>query len=707
MAAFRTGGLVDLLVPIGLGTAAFVAVTSGVMLSPSNTSWLMQGDLAQSYLGWAYFRRAPWDWPLGTNPGYGLDFHSSVYYSDSIPLLAIGFKLMADLLPEPFQYFGGWVLLCLILQGVLSWKLVGLVSGSPWIRAPATVLFVLSPPMLNRIYGHMALVGHWMILAGIYLCLRHSRPGDSWRWAVLMAAAVGVHAYLAAGVGALWMSDLIGRHLELRRAGSAGNLPLLAEGLAVTTLVALVAWQCGFFMVPSHGMGATGFGYYKMNLLAPLDSRGWSELLPALGGARGEREGFNYPGLGGLLLIASAALAIATRRFSPRFGTRGRMLLLLVAVLTLAALTPNVGIGGHQFSLPLPDRVSALLARSPIQSTGRLFWVVYYLSLWSALLVLGKALPARPLLALVMLAAVIQLFDLRPGLRKLREHNVTGATMAGAAPLVGPFWEAAADRYTVVRRLPARVSGEGWERIAWYAARHGMGTDAVKLARVDWRSLSGSERLHRERLLLGRPDPNALYVLSDEYAHLARAGLSNPADVLVRADGYNVLAPSWGRALPLGALVLEPSASRFQLPFSTDFASEDGGRLLLGDGWHTNEKGPVRAGEDEATLFVPTGAPSQGVQVTLLLTRSAWYGAPARVQVYAAGNRVADTALGEHSAHRLSFRLPPTSPGHHFRRLVLRFGSSRGLPAEREPPIELEQLEARAAAESPHGPSPR
>jgi hypothetical protein len=130
MLPFRSGNLAGLLIPAVLGAVAFMVVTSGAILAPWNISWLTHGDLAQSYLGWAFYRHAPWSWPLGGSPDYGLEFHSSVYYSDSIPLLAIAFKLASPWLPEPFQYFGMWVLLCFVLQGMFGWRLAALASRS-------------------------------------------------------------------------------------------------------------------------------------------------------------------------------------------------------------------------------------------------------------------------------------------------------------------------------------------------------------------------------------------------------------------------------------------------------------------------------------------------------------------------------------------------------------------------------------------------
>ena len=71
----------------------------------SNQSWLTNGDLAQYQLGWKFYREDIWRFPLGLNPNYGITNSSSIIYSDSIPLLAIFFKIFRSFLFEDFQYF--------------------------------------------------------------------------------------------------------------------------------------------------------------------------------------------------------------------------------------------------------------------------------------------------------------------------------------------------------------------------------------------------------------------------------------------------------------------------------------------------------------------------------------------------------------------------------------------------------------------------
>ena len=90
----------------------------------SNQSWLINGDLAQYQLGWKFYREDFWRFPLGLNPNYGITNSSSIIYSDSIPLLAIFFKIFRNFLFEDFQYFSFWIFICIYLQALLSFKII-------------------------------------------------------------------------------------------------------------------------------------------------------------------------------------------------------------------------------------------------------------------------------------------------------------------------------------------------------------------------------------------------------------------------------------------------------------------------------------------------------------------------------------------------------------------------------------------------------
>jgi hypothetical protein len=198
--------------PILTGALIYFIVVGTNTLRFENFAWLMQSeDPATHYTGWMFFRNSPWTFPIGANPDYGLEIGSSIFYSDSLPLFAFAFKLLSPILPSVFQYFGLWILLCFILQAWFAWRLVSLISTSMTIKFCATALFLFSPPLLARLYGHDTLAGHWLILAGLYLCLAKDIPHKKWKWLALAVIASLVHSYLLAMVVLLWISDTLRR----------------------------------------------------------------------------------------------------------------------------------------------------------------------------------------------------------------------------------------------------------------------------------------------------------------------------------------------------------------------------------------------------------------------------------------------------------------------------------------------------------------
>ena len=84
-------------------------------INPLNSEWLYLGDLSQYQLGWKFFRDDIWRFPIGSNPNLGIYFDGSIVFSDSIPIFAIFFKLIKNFLPENFQYFSIWILVCIYI----------------------------------------------------------------------------------------------------------------------------------------------------------------------------------------------------------------------------------------------------------------------------------------------------------------------------------------------------------------------------------------------------------------------------------------------------------------------------------------------------------------------------------------------------------------------------------------------------------------
>ena len=114
--------LIKLIAIILLGSLFFIGITGGKIIYFSNIDWLFAGtdviaDSEQHYIAWLFFKNTPLiQFPLFKNYHYGMEISSSLIHSDSVPLMAIFFKMFKDLIPHHFQYFGLWIYICFVLR---------------------------------------------------------------------------------------------------------------------------------------------------------------------------------------------------------------------------------------------------------------------------------------------------------------------------------------------------------------------------------------------------------------------------------------------------------------------------------------------------------------------------------------------------------------------------------------------------------------
>jgi hypothetical protein len=516
---------------------------------PTNIAWLTEPDPAMQYMGWAFYRHEPWAGlaPIGVNARYGMELGSSILYADAIPLLAIVFRPLSSLLPEPFQYFGLWLLVSFLLQSYFAWKLLGLTltgqangnqSGLA-VRLLGAGLFVFAPPLLFRLStGHYALVGQWTLLAALLLNLgRPRRPVAAWSALILTTALI--HTYLLAMVCFLWGSSWVSRSILANRRWTIAAL----EIVWIACLVAGALWEGGFFLVGS-GRDMPGFGVYHMNLLAPINPAGWSRVLPTLPGHDGDYEGFNFLGLGGIALAILAVPAVTWLLARRMLSLRREWIPLgaTLTVLSLYALSNTIGFGSFTYTYALPDGVISGL--STLRASGRLFWPAFYTLLLAAIAVIAKACGRRVTTAVLAVLLVVQIVDMTPGWWPVREKLTVPPERSWKSPLVASFWAEAGAEYSTLRRYPPRIR-PGWEIWADYAQRHRMRTDVVYLARYDRDRRAALDERESAALLAGTFDRDTLYILDENMWSRLGSIIDPRADLLAKIDGFFVLAPGW------------------------------------------------------------------------------------------------------------------------------------------------------------------
>lgn len=609
--------------PLLVGVVAFLLVVGPRALDPTNISWLGEGDPATHYLGWLFFRGSPWSFPLGLNPGYGLELSNAILYSDSNPLLAFLFRPFSSLLPAPFQYFGLWLLACFCLQAWFGWKLLGLITDNVAIRLLGTGLFVFSPPMIWRLQGHFSLVGHFFIISALYFAFNPKLKNRSFSWGVLLVLTALVHAYLLAMVALIWLADLTEKALKKNLPVRESAIELIATILAV----GLACWQAGYFSV-GGGVSAEGYGLFHMNVLSMFDSNGWSYFFRDIPGGPNYFEGYNFLGAGLTLLFVCVLPVLVSGRV--KFARRlGKHLGLLVVLLGLSAfaVSNKIGFGSHGYEFPLPEFMLQLA--NVFRASGRMFWPAFYTMVFVMIFLVVRGYKQRVATLLLGFALSIQIVDASVAWAEVRKRTMMEPASGWSTTLIEPFWLEAAAKYERLRYIPVGNEQPSWRELATYAGVNGLATDVVYLARTGKLATENAERKAAETLRNGSFESETLYIFDDRAFRRASLGADTSKDLLALVDGFNVIAPGWKSCTDCrrveGEVNPKDLISALKPGERIAFNDSGSGAGYLGVGWSGQEAWGVWSDGSVADVFLPL---PPGSVDTIVIEANAFIGSP-------------------------------------------------------------------------------
>ena len=502
-----------------LGAVVFLLLYGVAPLHVANDSFCRGGyiekDIQQHYAGWLFYRQNALGFPLGVTKAVNAPDGVSVAYTDSIPLMAVLCRPLANLLGGTFQYFGWFTLLCFLLQGGFAALLCGLFASGLALPLLGSAVFAASPILIERAFRHTSLGAQWLVVAALYFYFAARRKG---RCGVpglflLNVLAVGIHPYFLPMTYAVTLALL----LEYAVTNRCWLRPALFLGgnMACT---GLLGWALGLLYGTATSGGQALYGYFGMNLNAlwnPVGVNGvvYSRLLPVQNQVGGNYDAFAYLGLG-VLAALPVALFLARRQLGALLR-RHWALCLVCVVLTAFAISNVITANGVTLAtLPLPASLIKLF--SVFRSSGRLFWVVYYLLVLFAFAGLAR-LPRA--VVWVALFAAVQLWDISPALVQ-RHDAMQQAQQTDAFPtaMQSDFWQVAAGQYAHI------VSVEGVQddclHLALWAADNGMTTNDPFAARYDETALAEARQTVLEQLAAGELQSDTLYLFNDEGAFL-------------------------------------------------------------------------------------------------------------------------------------------------------------------------------------------
>lgn len=519
---FVAGGLI--------GSIIFIVCYGVSVLNVTNDSWLLSGeDLMQHYVGWKAYRSSEWHFPIGLTEGLYYPHTTCVIFTDSIPLFAIFFKLFSPILPETFQYFGIWGITTFFLMGGVSAVIIRKGVKNLWLCIGGSVFFSYSPYVFQRMYGHTALAGNWIILLAIAIWIYKPYFNNFKRkliaWGTLLIIGSLVHIYYIPMI----MIFMIFSCFEDLLKNQGWKMDLLM-GIIVIIADLLVLYCVGAFSATSS-MDAEGLGLYSSNINSLWNSMGISRLFRQRPYNQGQNEGFGYLGLGILILLAITAVIFVfslyrsikagkeknrESRFWKRYAFQISMILSWIAIFILA-LSPVITYGERVIlEINYPNKIIKLL--SVFRASGRFIWCAGYILMFMAIMEVGKKL--RPVAAGVIIGAtvLVQLIDLSPFAcsRKSITENYQKREN-----LTSEQWEEIADNKSHLVFIPFNTvwTQKGVDMVyefANFAIDHHMTVNYYISARTDNSRIIADENEIKQQLSNGIIDNNTIYILESQ-----------------------------------------------------------------------------------------------------------------------------------------------------------------------------------------------
>jgi hypothetical protein len=528
-------------IPIAIGLLAFYLVTGFTPFDWQNILWLGKGEPLTPYLGWEIFRNSPWESPLGLNPRYGLEeISSAVVFSDSIPILAIIFKIIGPILPSTFQYFGLWLLASFFLQALFAYKIMGLITKSTYIKSCAAILVLFLPPMLYRINVHISLAGHFFILWAIYLNLKKENRPIS--WALLIFISLGSQFYLFVMVMGLWAANLFDKIKASRPQYLIFNIGL------ILTVITIGGWQFGYFVIPSGISAGQGYGIYQANVLSFINPVEWSLFIKNNFYTPRNHEGNNYLGLGviGLIFLSTLTLLKRNTRYTLYAKLKQHFFLAITLIaLSLFAITNSIDIGKYNLFIPINEAVVSLL--STLRASGRMLWPLLYAAIFTSLWLLYISATRKVFLTLITVLTLVQVVDTSKGWLGLRDYFVEFQGNEIPTSLKNDFWTELPKKYSIIRLVPPQNWYHRWADIATYSAKNNIATSLVYLSRSDERKLKHAKEEIEEILVSGQFDSSTIYIFQKWTDNLDQPdpAFDPSKDLFAKIDGVTFFAPGF------------------------------------------------------------------------------------------------------------------------------------------------------------------
>ena len=526
-----------------IGALLFILIYGTKILDPTYEDWLLEGgDLAQHYLGWVFFRKSGWHFPLGLIDNILGDIKISVMYTDSFPVLAIFFKLLSPVLPGTFQYYGLMGLTTFILNGSLASLLIQRFNKNGLFCILGSTLYTVCPAVLQRLYGHESLACHYVLILALILWVYQNREWKKkWQnyamppilWGALGMTAVSIHIYYLPMIYCILLGCFITDIFKYKK-----YLRPFLSFISITSASLFSMWIIGAFYTKSD-ISADGLGELSANINTfwnPIELGGngmighWtkgSSFFKALPINAGQYEGYAYVGLGIMLGAYLAFIVLLNHVFS----RKGKITKIMKTVMSkrkvwliagfsvffvsfFYALSPSCYINGTKI-YDIYYSPNIIRWMSSFRATGRFAWVGMYLIFTIVIYCLSRIRNKKMMLAAIIVCAGVQFTDMKEQIKSRQwykePHTYT-------SQLTDPRWEQLAEGCNRFVGLNCDQPESYIYSFSIFAYKHNMSINHFHIARSPYDEIVKQSESTLELLADGEAEKYTLYVfLSDEY----------------------------------------------------------------------------------------------------------------------------------------------------------------------------------------------
>lgn len=397
-----------------IGICCFLIIYGYKVIDVTYDNWILESnsELTQHYLGWKYFRKSDFTIPIGLIDGL-LPQKVSIIYTDSIPIFAILFKTISFLLPETFQYFGIWGILCFALQGGFAAVIFKKYISNPVIILMASIIICINPIVLQRMFFHTALAGQWVILATIFICI-YNEIFKQYKTKILVRCilaclAVSIHMYYIPMVLGILFFHFIYQVMIGKKWIKQIWFVIIPIIVALLTMFLLGAFY------GSIDVKESGFGYYSANLNALFNPQGTSTILNSLPLFNGQDEGYSYLGLGVIILLCLGVIGLFINHKKIKFSKVEKIGIFVWCVFTIVfflyAISNRITWGDKVLiNLPLPDKLLSIF--SIFRASARFMWPIVYSLVIISVILVGSLYKKYISIIIIGICVVIQLVDI-------------------------------------------------------------------------------------------------------------------------------------------------------------------------------------------------------------------------------------------------------------------------------------------------------